>query len=45
MIINYIDVDQCKSFVKGFPAVNISENEKNYSLEVVALDFKKKISG
>ena len=38
---NFFDNGWLSKWEKDFPAVNISENEKNYSVEVVAPGFKK----
>jgi HSP20 family protein len=38
---NFFDNNWLRKWEKEFPAVNISENDKNYSLEVVAPGFQK----
>jgi len=38
---NFFDNGWLGKWERDFPAVNISENEKNYSVEVVAPGFKK----
>lgn len=38
---NFFDTDWMSRWERDFPAVNIAESEKNYSVEVVAPGFKK----
>src|SRR5882762_6772172 len=38
---NFFDKSWFKKFENSFPAVNISEDDKNYEVEVVAPGFKK----
>lgn len=38
---NFFDNNWLRKWEKDFPAVNISENDKSYSLEVVAPGFQK----
>ncbi|WP_353136665.1 Hsp20/alpha crystallin family protein [Pseudopedobacter sp.] len=38
---NFFDNNWLSNFDKEFPAVNIAENEQNYSLEVIVPGFKK----
>ena len=38
---NFFDHNWMSKWERDFPAVNIAENEKNYSVEVVAPGFKK----
>ncbi len=38
---NFFDNNWLRNFDKEFPAVNIAENEQNYSLEVIVPGFKK----
>jgi HSP20 family protein len=38
---NFFDNNWLSKWEKDFPAVNIAENEKNYSVEVVAPGFRK----
>lgn len=38
---NFFDNNWMRKWEREFPAVNIAENEKNYSIEVVAPGFRK----